>query len=1685
MEKTKHFYTVGIGASAGGLEALERFFQPLPDESGMAFVIIQHLSPDYKSMMAEILSKYTNMPVNEAQEGIRVQPNHVYLIPPKKNMTMNGGCLFLTEKEIHRGISLPIDTFFHSLALDQSEYAVGVVLSGTGSDGTRGIRAIKERDGMVIVQQIDTAKFDGMPSSAINTGLADYILSPEDMSQALLNYTCHPNLIDAHVTIEQKDSITPAGAEIPRILDIIKAHSDVDFHQYKSNTVLRRIERRAGIRQCSNIAEYLKLLKESETEQDTLYRELLIGVTKFFRDPEVFMALSQEVVPKLFASSTAQEPIRVWIAGCSTGEEAYSLAILLAEFKANAGHSREVKIFATDIDQHAIDIAAAGSYPDSIAADVEPERLSRYFVRNEHEGRYTISQAIRSMVVFARHDLTKSPPFNRLDLISCRNLFIYLRSEMQERILHLFHFALKPSGFLLLGESETIGDYDRVFACLDNRHKLYRARPGIAPKVAMLHDVNLPTSAHDAVPQRLQYTAGRGVTRQTGDYLQRLVIDKLLPPCLLITDNLDVLYISRRASKYLVLSGTPEYNLSRLMEEGMTAFVRSAVLNALKNNRTVTYKTLENALLDIDSLEISVEPLAKKHSGAQLLLLTIRESELVLRASEVGKTTLEISADARQHIEELERELAYTRETLQATIEELETSNEELQSTNEELLASNEELQSTNEELQAVNEELITVNSEYQHKIQEVTALSETHSNLLRSSRVGSVFLDRHANIRGFTPAVRDEIYLRDTDIGRPLSEIRHHLEVTDLNAYVSQVLNESKSFDLEVRSDLGNWYILRFAPFLLNDNSVDGVVLTLMNITERKQFEEQLQNIQARLQLALETGNTGIWELDLHTESLNWDGKMFELYGVSAENFTPSYESWMALLHPNDVGNIKEKLQALIELRATDLHEQYRIVHPNGAIRHIRAHAKIIRDEMGHTVSLLGTNWDETEEFENSRLLQASQHLGHIGGWELDIESAQFVWTEEGYLIHELPVKEQIDVAQFVQLYHEDDQAALQSAIQNCIEHAVAYDLECRLMTTDNRLLWIRHVGQAIRISGKVVKLQGLFQDVTERRQAEEQLRRQRDELQFYFDQPAIGMVSSCVEKGILNVNAAFCQMIGYSEAELLNNEMDWVKLTHPDDLAKHLALEQHLLSGDIDSYQMEKRYIHKQGHAVPVHVSVSSIRNQENQVEYLTKIVIDQSEKQRYEQELIIAREQAEAANRAKSAFLANMSHELRTPLNAILGFAQIFVNTEDLSVQQQHMAESIKRSGEHLLTLLNDVLDLSKIEAGRFDLHVQECSIVSLIKSLVEMFETRAAQKRLNFHWQIADDMPNAVEIDEHRVRQVLLNLLANAVKFTESGDIKLCCAYEQNSLYFLVQDTGIGIHSENLAKIFEPFHQEGEQRYRVQGTGLGLSICQRLIKLMNGHLWVDSKSDHGSMFLLHIPMRIVPPVNAHKPSTKEEAANITNYKRYGTEEAFKLLVVDDVRSNLELLQAFLVPRGFKTYLADTAKEAMQCVQTHAIDLILMDMKMPIMSGVECTRELREMGLTMPIIAVTSSILNDERQTFLEAGCSDILPKPVRENELFDCLERHLSLEWQRKESIEKLLTQPKTQLPDDYKKQLLALLSRGDANKVFVYLQNLSQQTDLAEDVRAEIETLYQLAVTFQLEKLKWHLRKDGV
>ncbi len=849
-------HIVGLGASAGGLEALQQFFKHMPPDSGMAFVVIQHLSPDYKSMMVELLSKTTAMPVHRVVDGMPVESNQVYLIPPKTQLTLRHRKLLLGDVDHSKGLVLPIDIFFKSLAEDQGERAIGVVLSGTGSDGTRGIRAIKEAGGMAMVQEESSAKFSGMPGSAIATGLADFILPPEQMPEALLKFCRHPYVKNPP---DQPGALIAEENQLDKLLTLLRRETGVDFSFYKPSTILRRIERRMGIAQLITVEEYVRHLDQSPPEVKALYKDLLISVTKFFRDPEAFEVLRKKVIPEIFTQASADQPIRVWVAGCATGEEAYSVAMLCADYLEDSKKNADVKIFATDLDKEALDYAGRGVYPESIVVDLPDEKLRRHFLKEGNN--YHVQRSIRQMVVFAAHNILSDPPFAKISLVTCRNLLIYLQPVLQQRVLTSFSFALYPKGYLLLGSSETIGDLTGSFETVSLRHKIFchrgDSKPALSEGVdlAPLHERMTRRVTDQLAPLRSTRAASRD---QAVDRITAKLLREHLPACLVIEESGQLAYTYGTPGDFLALpAGQATLNAFDLLPRALALVLSSATHKALKDNKPLSYRDIRIRNRGrIRSINMTVEPFRDEAGGGMLYLVFLAEASPPTPIAE-GES-LDLDNKASQRISELERELQINRENLQATIEELETSNEELQATNEELLAANEELQSANEELQSVNEELYTVNAEYQNKIAELAELNNDMQNLLTSTGIGKLFLDIELRIRKFTQPITEEIDLLPHDIGRSVGDFAHPFLQT-IRRDAETILKTRNTIHQLLKSPSGRWYLLRLVPYRSQQGEMSGVIAALIEVTALKESQLAARNAELIASTVLNSLTSGV----------------------------------------------------------------------------------------------------------------------------------------------------------------------------------------------------------------------------------------------------------------------------------------------------------------------------------------------------------------------------------------------------------------------------------------------------------------------------------------------------------------------------------------------------------------------------------------------------------------------------------------------------------------------------------------------------------------------------------------------------------------------------------------------------------------------------------------------------------
>jgi two-component system, chemotaxis family, CheB/CheR fusion protein len=828
--KKDSFPVVGIGASAGGLEALEKFLGRVPEKSGMAFVIIQHMDPTHKGIMVEILQRVTPMKVIQAGDGTRVRPDSVYVIPPNKDMSILHGTLRLFDPVTPRGLRLPIDLFFRSLAEDRQQGGIAVILSGMGSDGTVGIRAIKEKAGIVLVQEPASAKFDGMPRSAINTGLADFVAPVEQLPGKIIAYLSHKPVVKADLPLEDA-----ARSSLEKIFILLRSQTGHDFSLYKKNTLYRRIERRMGIHQIDKITAYVRYLQENPQEREFLSKELLIGVTNFFRDPSAWEQLRKEVIPALLSDRSARHALRAWVPGCSTGEEAYSLAIVFREAmdKVQPAQRTTLQIFATDLDREAIDRARQGSFPANIAADISQERLDRFFIKTENG--YQICKEIRETAIFATQNVIMDPPFTKLDIISCRNVLIYLTPEAQRKLIPIFHYSLNPGGFLFLGSSETIGASTGLFSSLPGKSRLYRR----VESTLRTQTVEFPPSFVSLLPSIPEEREIPGAIVNLQALADRILLQYSSPPAVLINDKGDILYINGRTGKYVEpAAGKANWNIFAMAREGLRCELTNAFQKAVRQRDPVTLRGLKvGPKGGKESVAVTVRPIEEPEAlrGSFLVVFT---DEVPLPAT---KSQERSPVDSATQLE-LENELKQAREDLQSTREEMQTSQEELKSANEELQSTNEELTTSKEEMQSMNEELQTVNTELQAKIDELSHLNNDMMNLLNSTDIATVFVDNALNVRRFTIQATKLFKLIGSDIGRPITDLATDLDYPEMSKDAKEVLRTLVFVEKEIPTHDGRWFAARIMPYRTLENMIDGVVITLTDITTAKTLEARLR---------------------------------------------------------------------------------------------------------------------------------------------------------------------------------------------------------------------------------------------------------------------------------------------------------------------------------------------------------------------------------------------------------------------------------------------------------------------------------------------------------------------------------------------------------------------------------------------------------------------------------------------------------------------------------------------------------------------------------------------------------------------------------------------------------------------------------------------------------------------------
>jgi two-component system CheB/CheR fusion protein len=964
---TGSFPIVGIGASAGGLEAFSELLRHLPEKTGMAFVLVQHLDPKHESVLREILSRTTKIPVTEVTQGVVVQPDHAYVIPANTNLTLKNGMLQLGSRVLTHGQHMPINDFFRSLAENAGQQAIGVILSGTASDGTEGCRAIKAAGGITFAQDEESAKYDSMPRNAVNAGCIDFILSPKDIARELGGISQHPYVARV-ISPETEGFEGMVGSELNALFGLLRESTGVDFTNYKHTTLQRRIRRRMVVHKVAKLKDYLRFIGKKPEELDDLYRDLLIHVTGFFREPEAFVALRKHVYPKLFEGRKPDNPIRVWVAGCSTGEEVYSIAITLLEYM--WVHSRNIsqaataiQIFATDISDTALDRARTGLYTEAAVSEISADRLKRFFIRMD--GGFQVNKSIRDMCIFAKQNLVKDPPFSNLDLVSCRNLLIYLGPVLQRRVIPTLHYALKPGGYLMLGASENLGGFADHFGLVDKKDKIYQKRRTSARLTTYFANAEyLPIRAGDAkLPRELPapFTVEREV--------EHLLVNRFVPASIVVNDQMEIVQFHGKTGAYLEPpAGQPSFSLAKMAREGLLVDLRAALNTAKKTNATVRKDGVQ-IQSDGGTREVSLEvvPLRGPSAHERFYVVVFQDpgrKAATLAESRGGKRVKVARSTARDR-EMLKRETNQLREQLRSLIEEHETTTEEFKSAHEEVLSANEELQSTNEELetakeelQSTNEELTTLNEEMQNRNAELGSANNDLLNLLGHVDIPVVMVSNDLRIRRFTPPAEKLLNLLPGDIGRRLGEIRPNLDIEDLESLAHEAIRRVTPQERQVRTKEGGWQVLHVRPYKTWDNRIEGAVISLQDVDNLKRSLDQTREFADTI---VESAREPILVLDGKLQVTAANPAFYRIFDVSRE------ETERRLIY--ELGNgqwniprLRELLEEIVPRNSRV--DDFEMTHdfPHLGPRNMLLNARRVEMQPGHPFILLAIE-DVTEK--------------------------------------------------------------------------------------------------------------------------------------------------------------------------------------------------------------------------------------------------------------------------------------------------------------------------------------------------------------------------------------------------------------------------------------------------------------------------------------------------------------------------------------------------------------------------------------------------------------------------------------------------------------------------------------------------------------------------------------------------
>ena len=1471
--ETDSFAVVAVGASAGGLEAFSQLLSAIPNNTGMAFVFIQHLDPQHHSMLAELLARGANMPVLEATNGTTIKPNHVYVIPPNMNMGINRHRLRLTPRAAAPGLHTPIDFFMRSLAEERTSRSIGVVLSGTASDGTRGLAAIKAEGGITFAQDEKSAKYPGMPHSAAASGCVDFVLPPEKIARELARISEHPYLNGSKTAAKRPRVARPKHPDdtFERVFALLRSAGGISFSLYKPGTVQRRTLRRMAIHKIEHVSDYAKLLERHPKEIEALCQDLLIPVTSFFRDLDAFESLKSKAFPAILKDKSSKKSIRIWVPGCSTGEETYSLAIILLEFLGDKMSSYQIQLFGTDVNERGIEKARAGIYGERIAQEVSPERLRRFFTKVD-EG-YRVSNGVRDLCVFAKQNLAEDPPFSRMNLVACRNLLIYLGPELQRKVVPILHYALKPFGFLFLGNAESVAGFPELFASIDKKHKIF-IKQAVAGKLHYDFSANR-YPRETGVPDRpnRQGEADIGADRQ--QQADRVVLTAYAPPGVVINENMEILQFRGAIGPYVdPAPGRASLNLLKIAKKEFVAELRTAVNQAKKTQTPVKRKSVEfQRSGQLRSVNISVEPLGSGTDNRQYLILFERALPGILPS---GKFVGKVPGSGRTTRDEnrrLRRKLAEAEEHLRSLVESKEASDEEYQSVNEEILSANEELQSTNEELetskeelQSANEELNTVNDELHNRNIELDRANSDLTNVLTSTSLPVVMVDRGLRIRRLTAASAKVLKIVPSDVGRPISDIRWDVEVPDLDELIGGVIETLAPKELEVQAKGGHWYSLQIRPYRTTDDKIDGAVIVLSDINEAKQATERIEKARLFMEEALATVREPLLVLTQNLSVIYANPSFMKTFRVRIE------ETEGRLLHElgNGQWNIP-RLRAMLEevlskgLPVVDFEVEHEF--PNLGRKTMLLNARKIEDSHDDEPTMLLAIGDITERKQADVALHEGEEryrtlfdLGPVGVCSCDASGvirdfnrrAVELWGRKPD-----PGDPNDRWSGSLKMYRPDGVFLphAESPMVDVLTGKISEvrDAEVQFERPDgSRITVIANIRPLKNDRGEILGAINCFIDITERKHAEEV----RARLAAIVESSDDAMISKTLDGTITTWNRGAEQLFGYIAEEVIGKNITII--VPPDHLEEEAKILERLRQGErIEHFETIRK--RKDRSLVDVSLTISPLKDSSGRVVGASKVARDITERKLAERALQQAHDHLESMVEKRTASVRQLSLKLLTlqdeehrsiarELHDSVGqhLAGIKMDVDrlrrlDSSDKQPEMLSKLSESLEKCMSETRTISHL---------LHpplIDELGFAAAAKWFVDGFSERSGIK-VKLESSSSQRLPRSVELPLFRILQASLS---NVHRHSKSSSVDVRFSIDEREARLEVRDYGKGIDPELLHQ----FNRSGG------GAGIGLAGMRERLRELGGRLEVESDAN-GTL------IRAVIPASASHPAKRSE-------------------------------------------------------------------------------------------------------------------------------------------------------------------------------------------------------------------------